>query len=42
MDKFILCLANSYKHGGRCIAGVEVELKDGVLSIVKSHYGVPS
>lgn len=42
MDKLILCLANSYKHGGRCIAGVEVELKDGILSIVKSHYGIPS
>ena len=41
MDKYILCLANSYKHGGRCIAGVEVELKEGVLSIVKSQYGVP-
>lgn len=42
MDKFILCLANSYKHGGRCIAGVEVEIKNGVLSIVKTQYGVPS
>lgn len=42
MDKIILCLANSYKHGGRCIAGVEVELNNGVLSIVKTQYGVPS
>jgi hypothetical protein len=42
MDKLILCLANSYKHGGRCIAGVEVELKDGNLSIVKSQYGIPN
>lgn len=41
MDKYILCLANSYKHGGRCIAGVEVELKNGSLSIVKSQYGIP-
>ena len=24
MDKFFVCLANSYKRGGRCIAGVEV------------------
>ena len=41
MDKYILCLANSYKLGGRCIAGVEVELKNGSLSIVKSKYGIP-
>ncbi|HEX9200131.1 MAG TPA: hypothetical protein VF865_11275 [Acidobacteriaceae bacterium] len=25
MRKTIVCLANSYKHGGRCIAGVDVE-----------------
>lgn len=25
MRKTIVCLANSYKHGGRCIAGVSVE-----------------
>ena len=31
MDKYILCLANSYKHGGRCIAGVEIKLKNGTL-----------
>lgn len=24
MDKFFVCLANSYKRGGRCIAGVEI------------------
>ncbi|MBR5963923.1 MAG: hypothetical protein IK000_07240 [Bacteroidaceae bacterium] len=24
MDKFFLCLANSFKRGGRCIAGVEM------------------
>lgn len=24
MDKYFICLANSYKRGGRCIAGVEV------------------
>lgn len=28
MDKLILCLANSYKEGGRCIAGIEVELEE--------------
>lgn len=25
MDKTFICLANSYKHGNRCIAGVEME-----------------
>ena len=24
MDKYFVCLANSYKRGGRCIAGVEI------------------
>ena len=33
MDKFFICLANSYKHGGRCIAGVEI-LWDGQRSKV--------
>lgn len=42
MDKIILCLANSYKHGGRCIAGIEVNIEDTKLSIVKSHYGIPT
>ena len=41
MDKLILCLANSYKHGGRCIAGIEVSLQEGQLSINKSSYGIP-
>lgn len=26
MDKTFICLANSYKHGNRCIAGIEIEL----------------
>ena len=41
MDKLILCLANSYKHSGRCIAGIEVSLQEGQLSINKSSYGIP-
>ena len=36
MDKLILCLANSYKHGGRCIAGIEVSLQEGRISIKKT------
>lgn len=35
MDKYMLCLANSYKHGGRCIAGVEVVLIDNKFRIVR-------
>lgn len=41
MDKLILCLANSYKYGGRCIAGIEVSVNDGKLTIQKSTYGIP-
>lgn len=26
MEKTFICLANSYKHGNRCIAGIEIEL----------------
>lgn len=25
MDKTFICLANSYKHGNRCIAGIEID-----------------
>lgn len=25
VTKVIVCLANSYKHGGRCVAGIEIE-----------------
>lgn len=41
MDKYILCLANSYKYGGRCIAGIEVDIENGKLSIKKSTFGLP-
>lgn len=40
MDRFFICLANSYKHGGRCIAGIEV-LWDGEWSkVVRDANGV--
>ena len=26
MDTYFVCLANSYKRGGRCIAGVEIDI----------------
>ena len=42
MDKHFICLANSYKHGGRCIAGIEVVPQaDGSLDIVRHDDGRP-
>jgi len=42
MDKYFICLANSYKHGGRCIAGIEVvPHTDGNLGIVRHDDGRP-
>lgn len=42
MDKYFICLANSYKHGGRCIAGIEVvPLPGGQLTIVHHNDGRP-
>ena len=42
MTRYFLCLANSFKHGGRCIAGVELS-KDalGNFSVVESQPGCP-
>lgn len=34
MIKRIVCLGNSYKNGGRCIAGVEVVENDGAYTLV--------
>ena len=42
MDKYFICLANSYKHGGRCIAGVEVSPRpDGRMDVVRHDDGRP-
>lgn len=42
MEKYFICLANSYKHGGRCIAGIEaVPQSDGSLCIVRHDDGRP-
>lgn len=42
MEKYFICLANSYKHGGRCIAGIEVvPQSDGSLAIVRHDDGRP-
>lgn len=41
MKKYIICLANSYKNGGRCIAGVEIQKNDDRINIVKNVNGAP-
>lgn len=42
MEKYFICLANSYKHGGRCIAGIEVvPQSDGSFGIVRHDDGRP-
>ena len=41
MDRFFVCLANSYKHGGRCIAGVEVEWHEDRWRIVRDERQMP-
>lgn len=42
MDKYFICLANSYKRGGRCIAGVEVVFNgDGKWKLVRNDDGNP-
>lgn len=42
MDKYFICLANSYKRGGRCIAGVEiVSDNSGVWKPVRNDDGRP-
>lgn len=42
MDVFFLCLANSYKRGGRCIAGVELtHAENGQWKIVRNSDGSP-
>ncbi len=42
MDKYFICLANSYKRGGRCVAGVEVVSNgDGKWKLVRNDDGIP-
>ena len=42
MDKYFICLANSYKRNGRCIAGVEVTIsQDYHWKIVRNNDGSP-
>lgn len=41
MKKHFICLANSYKYGGRCLAGVEIEITDNGYSVVRNEDGSP-
>lgn len=41
MDKYIICLANSYKHGGRCLAGIEVTINSNGFTVVRNVNGQP-
>ena len=42
MDAYFVCLANSLKRGGRCIAGVEVTIDDsGNWTVVRKADGSP-
>ena len=42
MDKYFVCLANSYKRGGRCLAGIEIAYsQEGQWEIVRNENGSP-
>lgn len=42
MKKQIICMGNSYKNGGRCLAGIEVKRDfNGRLSVVENINGSP-
>lgn len=39
--KLIICLANSYKNGGRCLAGIEVKKTINGYNIIRDNDGSP-
>lgn len=39
--KLIICLGNSYKNGGRCLAGIEVRKTFNGYNVVKNYDGSP-
>ena len=41
MDKYFLCLANSYKYGNRCLAGVEVRQTSSGFEVVMDYWKHP-
>ncbi|MGM9810208.1 MAG: dual OB domain-containing protein [Paludibacteraceae bacterium] len=42
MDKYFLCLANSYKHENRCVAGVEVYKTNDGFILKKDTWNLPT
>ena len=42
MEKQIICMGNSYKNGGRCLAGIEIQNTTAGISIVRNQYGLPN
>ena len=42
MEKQIICMGNSYKNGGRCLAGIEIQNTASGVSIVRNRYGLPN
>ena len=42
MEKQIICMGNSYKNGGRCLAGIEIQNTASGVSIVRNQYGLPN
>lgn len=41
MDKYFLCLANSYKHENRCLAGIELNKTNRGFTFKKDDWGHP-
>ncbi|MBP5323552.1 MAG: helix-turn-helix domain-containing protein [Bacteroidaceae bacterium] len=41
MDKLFICLGNSYKHGNRCLAGIEVEFDYNKYVVKRDPDGKP-
>lgn len=42
MKKNFICMSNSYKNGGRCLAGIEIETDGPSLSVVRKSDGTPN
>ena len=41
MKKHFICLANSFKYQGRCLAGIEITLNESGYSVVAKEDGTP-
>lgn len=41
MEKKFICMGNSYKNGGRCLAGIEIEQNGSSVNIVRNSDGTP-